>query len=708
MNHCGRFLICVHLALFAFRLFAESPATVGENDHRIIRVRFAAEAKEGFLSVIQGPGAFAWKDHGIATITWWNPKGVEESQSVSPGNGWQIDRQSSDKGHTLTCSQAQSGFSFPIHLVAKGDVLTVLIPSNEIVEKGAARLKSIRLLPSFGAGKVGDQGCLVIPKDVGLLCRFRVRKAGEYDIPIYGFNNCNMPLFGLIREEGGFAGIITGGQFNAKLHLTLNAGEQGIYSLDPIFTLRSFAKETRSPDDCSVEYHFLPKGEAGWLDVAKTYRRYNAEIRRIEPLRERVKRSPELAYSAEALEVRMRMGVKPVPTPVLEQTPENEPAIRVFLTYKKLRDIFDEFHRQGIDKTEFCVVGWHSGGHDGRFPQLFPVEKAFGSEKEFREAIAHGQALGYQIVSHDCYDDSYRISKDWSEANVRKKPDGQSWKGSKYAGGQSYNLCRNQAYEVFAKRDEPRVRDLGFKGVHYNDVLSIVGPRPCYDPKHPATPRQDAEASNKILALSKAIFGGVQSEGPLDFTATVLDRVLYIQIHLASIKSQFAFNPLEDSLEMGLPYADEMVPLYPAVYHGTLLYNIWNDCVNTGPGNKFYLRNIEYGGMPAAYFYGHFWLDPTKNWLGERDLHYDSPEGLQAAVAGLKKVYGDLQKIKHLQMELIEGYNRLAEGVYETVYSNGERVVVNYTGVPCTAVAGEKVPAKGFTLIGHPRSRSDR
>ena len=472
-------------------------------------------------------------------------------------------------------------------------------------------MKSIRLLPCFGAAKEGDKGYMVIPKDVGLLCNFKNKKPGEYDIPIYGFNNCNMPLLGMVRDESGFAGIITSGQFDAQLHITTNSGVRGTYSVDPIFKLRSFVKEKRLSDDLNIQYHFLVKEEANWLGVAKRYRKYNTEYRKIQPLRDRVKSSPELAYSAQALEVRMRMGVKPVPTPVLEQTPENEPLMRTFLTFKKLRDIFDEFHNQGIDKTEFCVVGWHSGGHDGRFPQLFPVEQVFGGEEELRKSIAHGQSLGYQIVSHDCYDDSYRISKDWDEKNVRKNPDGQLHKGSRYAGGQSYNLCRIQAYEVFAKRDEPMVKELGFKGVHYNDVLSILGPTACYDPKHPATRRQDAEASNKILALSKEIFGGVQSEGPLDFTATVLDRVLYITIHF------------KESPVTGLPYMDELVPLYPAVYHGTLLYNIWNDCVNTEPGNEFYLKNIEYGGMPVAYFYGHFWLDPGKNWLGDRDLHYD-------------------------------------------------------------------------------------
>jgi hypothetical protein len=676
-----------------------SPHSEGNQSGLQVTMKLKQVSGDRKLSVFLKGSPRSWDTDTLAILSWWDAQGKVQTQAVSVADGWETERKSIGKGYKLICSQPSAGVSFQLDLTVKGDVLTASVPLTGIMEEGEVRLKSIRLLPGFGAAVEGEEGYMVIPKDVGLLCNFRDKEPGKYEIPVYGFNNCNMPLFGIVRGESGCAAIITSGQFDAKLNVALNTGVQGVYSIDPVFTFRSFAKEERLAENISVEYHFLGKEEAGWLGIAKKYRNYNTEYRKLQPLRERVKNSPELAYSAEALEVRMRMGVKPVPTPVLEQTPENEPPIRTFLTFQKMRDIFDEFHVQGIDKTEFCIVGWHSGGHDGRFPQLFPVEETFGGEAELRKSIAHGQSLGYQIVSHDCYEDSYRISKDWSVENVRKKPDGQLWKGSQYAGGQSYNLCRIQAYENFAKRDEPRVRDLGFKGVHYNDVLSIVGPNPCYDPKHPATRRQDAEASNKILALSKEIFGGVQSEGPLDFAATVLDRVLYIRIHLGSIKSTFTFNPLDKSAEMGFPYADEIVPLYPAVYHGTMLYNIWNDCVNTGPGNKFYLKNIEYGGMPVAYFYGHFWLDPDKNWLGERDLRYDNKEGLQKAVESLRPVYDDLQKIKHLQMEFIEGHSQLATGVFETVYSNGERVVVNYTDTPYRVATGEEVPANGFGLL---------
>ena len=242
-----------------------------------------------------------------------------------------------------------------------------------------------------------------------------------------------------------------------------------------------------------MQYHFLPPEQATWLGVGKRYRQYNFARRGVQPLRKRMAASPELAYSAQAMEVRLRLGVKPVPYKLTEQTPENEPPMRVFCTFARVRDILDEFQRQGISRAEFCLVGWNSGGHDGRYPQIFPVEPALGGEAELRATIRHGQSLGYQMTAHDCYYGAYRISEDWSEDYLRKRFDGQLRKGGIWGGGQSYNICLPKAYELFAKRDIPKIRALGFRGMHYTDVLSMIGPRPCYDPRHPTTRQQDAQ-----------------------------------------------------------------------------------------------------------------------------------------------------------------------------------------------------------------------
>jgi hypothetical protein len=213
-----------------------------------------------------------------------------------------------------------------------------------------------------------------------------------------------------------------------------------------------------------------------------------------------------------------------------------------------------------------------------------------------------------------------------------------------------------------------------------------LGPRPCYDPGHPETRRQDAEATNRILSLARETFGGSQSEGSLDFAAPALDRFMYI-------------HNSESSLLL-LPYVDKCIPLYPVVYHGVLLYNLSNKTVNAMPGEVLYLKNIEYGSLPLEYFYSNFIIEGSgrKNWMGDNDYHYDSLEGLKTAVVSIKQVYSEFETLKHLQLEFIEGHKQLAEGVFETVYSNGESLVVNYNDEPYQLASGEKVSAKGFYL----------
>jgi hypothetical protein len=635
------------------------------------------------LTVRRAEDKTEWLGDALAEVGYWDCDGKERSQTLTPANGWKMERKA---GRTL-CRQEALGFALALDLAEARDVLTVRARAADVKESGAARLKTLRLLPRFGAACEGDEGHLVIAQQSGALCHFRDKKPGQHFVSVYQSScQCPMPLFGAVRGKSAVAGIVTGGQFDARVCVSTCWGPQKQYAIDPVFTLRSFREEKRLPDEIAVEYHFLPPAEANWIGIGKRYRQYNFAQRGIRPLRERAKASPGLAYSAGSLEVRIRLGVKPVPCEIKEQTPETEPPLRIFCNFARVRDILDEFHRQGIKNTEFCLVGWNRGGHDGRYPQVFPVEPALGGEAALRTTIKHGQSLGYQMVAHDCYTDAYRISEDWSEEYLRKNPDGKPRKGGAWGGGQSYNVCLARAYDLFAKRNLSRTRKLGFKGLHYSDVLSIIGPFPCYDAHHPQTRRQDAEATVLILALAQKTFGGVQSEGSLDFTAPALDRLLYVDCD--------KWLPL-----MKRPYVDTCVPLFETVYHGTLLYSLSTDTVNSQPGEAAYLKTIEYGAAPLAYFYGHFVLDPTKNWLGKRDYRYDDAAGLKQIVAGLRRVYDDVERLKHLQMEFIEGHRKLADDVFETAYSNGQRVVVNYREQQHTLPSGVVVPAMSWLLV---------
>ena len=689
----------LHLLLtFAMAIAVSAGATAAEKNDKITEsakseepaakpLKWQVETQTGEITVHRADGGPQWHGSHLAEITYWDAGGAEQHQAVRPQTGWTIQRQPIANGCQLVCRQDALQFSLSVRFSVQGDVLTADVPAAEVAEAGPARLKTLRLLPRFGAAEEGNKGYLVIAQQSGALCYFRAKRPAERRVKVYqSICQCPMPLFGMVCGVGGLAGIVTSGQYDTQFCISTAWGAEKQYAIDPVFTLRSFVKERRLPDNLTVEYHCLPENEASWLGVGKRYRAYNFARRGVRPLRARAAASPGLAYSAGALQVRIRLGVKPVPPEIKEQTLKNEPPMRVFCTFAQVRDIIDEFHRQGIDRAEFCLVGWNRGGHDGRYPQVFPVEPELGGEAELRKTIRYGQSLGYQVVAHDCYYGAYRIAEDWSEEYLRKQANGEPKKGGAWGGGQSYNICLTRADELFVRRDLPRIRALGFQGVHYSDVLSILGPRPCYDPRHPQTRREDAEAAVRILARAQKIFGGAQSEGSLDFAAAALDRALYVDCD--------KWSPLDKK-----PYVDLRVPLYGLVYHGVLLYNLSTELVNSVPGEAGYLRNIEHGGSPLAYFYGHFLTDKSKNWMGRRDYRYDSAEGLKQAVSELRRVSDDFQRLGHLQMEFLDGHRRLAEGVFETTYSNGQRVVVNYGDKPYSLGENEAVPPLGYRLL---------
>ena len=52
--------------------------------------------------------------------------------------------------------------------------------------------------------------------------------------------------------------------------------------------------------------------------------------------------------------------------------------MRAACTFRRVRELADECKAQGLEGAEFQLVGWNLRGHDGRWPQAFPVEEALG------------------------------------------------------------------------------------------------------------------------------------------------------------------------------------------------------------------------------------------------------------------------------------------------------------------------------------------
>ena len=546
---------------------------------------------------------------------------------------------------------------------AKG-VVKVLLKRGELPPNVA----TVAVLPDFASAKMGEDGYFVMPN--GELGTFREQN-GERTARNY----MPMPLFGMKNPRATFAAIVTGLPYDFKL---VTRAKEGVYTIAPSFELGG----REAYDDIAIEYHLLTGDQADYSGMAKVYRDYQLARKACVPLKERIKTRPELAYAAKSIEVRIRNGWKPMPTSVTNQTRATEPPMKVAVTFERVGDILDAFKRQGIERAEVCLVGWNQKGHDGRFPELFPVEEQLGGEAKLRKLIKKAQAMGYQIVCHNNSYDAYMIADTWDAEYIIKKPDGSLSTHAVYSGGRCYDICPQRSFERFAQNELRAIADLGFRGLHYNDVLTVVQPRDCFDPRHPLNKNQGAAWVGKIMGEAQTVMGGSASEGGHDFCCGQLDYALYASI-----------VPPKPH-----PLVDRFVPFWQLVYHGIILSNPFPPTCNfTIKDAATRLMLTEFGGRPFFYFYSNY-RDNGNAWMGVEDLTCENDETLKASVAKIKEGYDEFNALSHLQPEFMERHEAVDKDVYRAVYSNGAEIICNYRKDPFS-YKGRTVQPMKYVLV---------
>ncbi len=556
-----------------------------------------------------------------------------------------------------------STIAIPVDVTCTDNVITARLPADTI----PAGTKTLDFLPAFFTGHEGEEGYMVFPGN--MLCRF----SGHGNVKTQPTSPL-MPLFGAVTPAFAFAGIVTGDRADSVILADIQDGNYRAY---PRFHLDGDG----APQDLEVTYHFLTGADANYSGMARVYRNMRLSAG-LQPLTERIKNRPELAYAVEAPYIRIRMGWKPVPSPVTEQTLETEPPMFTACDCDQVGRLLDAMQTAGVDKAELCLVGWNIRGHDGRWPQALPVEEGIGGESALRSLIQKTQSMGYQITCHTNSSDAYSIADCWDEGFVRKNKDGSLQKGGAWSGGQMYNTCPMATYDISCRMLD-QVADLGFRGLHYIDVISVVPPRKCADPNHPLNKTEDMAWNQKIFRYASDKIGGIASEGGFDHMSDILDYGLYI--HFGGNRK----NPL----------CDEDIPLWQLVYHGIILHNPSTNTVNYPIKDvDSLLEEVEFGGRPSFYYYSRFVTESAgrKNWMGETDMRCGTAEELAESVDALSRSYSEYQLRKALQYQFMENHEKLAEGVYKVTYTDGTVILVNRGEEP---YAPAELAGKSYKII---------
>ena len=277
--------------------------------------------------------------------------------------------------------------------------------------------------------------------------------------------------------------------------------------------------------------------------------------------------------------------------------------------------------------------------------------------------------MGYQITAHTNSSDAYTISNRWNEADCLVLKDGRiSVDPNAWSAGRMYQLCP-RAGLAQAKELLPQVADLGFRGLHYIDVISLHPPRKCYSNKHPLNKKESAAVNDELMSLTRKLFGGFSSEGAYDVNIGNLDFALLV--HSFTLKEE-------------LPICDRVIPLWELVYHGIVLHNTsWEtgtfnlhpEEAGTVENEKKRLKNIEFGGRPVVYFHFDFLGHEEQLGMG---YAVKTDEIMADSVSRLKVLHDDFEKLSFLQYEFMESHEMIDENVFETTYSDGSKIIVNY------------------------------
>lgn len=457
----------------------------------------------------------------------------------------------------------------------------------------------------------------------------------------------------------------------------------GIYSSK----LKYILKDVDPYEDLVLKIYSLEGDDADYSGMGRLYRKLFVEGR-IRPLPERAAENPLLKYAIDNPEIRIRQAWKPVPTPAPDQNLDNEPSVRVKVTFDRCREIVNALRKGGVEGAQLTLVGWNLKGHDGRFPTVFPPEITLGGEPALKKLICHAQKEGYQIVPHICTGDSYRVSEDFDERDLAVKADGQFDNNFIYGSGRMYKLCNKVSYEKFVQPLNDSLRAYGFRGLEYNDVYSTIPPLTCHSPEHPLNARESTEYVKMILADGAAKIGGIGSEGGYDHVADVLDFALYVTM------SDGKPNPGR--------LKDEYIPIWHIIYNGYIFSCPFSQSVNyplkpAGIGMKV----IEYGCHPTFYYYSAH-RDDSKNWIGtkELDLKCETEAELETSVNTVKVGYDYLREYGYIQYLTMDRHEMLEPSVYLSTFSDGTRTLCNYSDEPFVFEGVEVAPAKWHIFKG--------
>lgn len=612
--------------------------------------------------------------------------------------------ESIENGAKVTFQFVKEKLEFAMEYRLLADGFEVTIPEASIKEGGKAKFVSIEPLPFWNAASDKEEGAIFLPDGSGALMKYRASHPqffAGYSEMIYGTDpayvtqshenidqmwrqrlapkeKIALPVFGNYRDGIGSLGIVTKGQYDAKVNGTpsgiraisyYRTSAEFVYRWNDVIFIGTsgeipFFQGDWIKGDRQTRYLLLQDEQADYVGMARAYGKYLQAEQGVKPIEQ----------TASPLKVKLMGGI--LRDEVLGKT------FISMTTFEQASEIIDAFQQKGIANLELIFSGWSDDGLYGDQPDHFPVEKKLGGAKELKELAAYAANKGVLLYLEANY------ARAFSESDGMKKNkdairgmDREVAPSTDYFIGSRWNNNSRMFYwmkpeRVINKHLNKELDDyakLGISGVHlaywgdtlYSDI----------DTKSLTTRGETASAWVEAADAVREAAGG----------ASVDYGFAYMLGHIDGISQA----PLDSSHFI---YNDETVPFYQIAVRGLVPYsanaiNLRNDAQNE------LLRMVEYGALPSLELTyepvaklqrtmeDRLWSSQYTTWLDDAAMQYKELEQIYTAISN----------------QAIADHEQLGSSVYRTTYANGTKVIVNYGSAPAS-IDGISVPAAGYVM----------
>ncbi|GIP17253.1 hypothetical protein J40TS1_28950 [Paenibacillus montaniterrae] len=587
-----------------------------------------------------------------------------------------------------------------------GDSLLATIPVADIQYPDAYPVNMVTMLSFFGAGDAQEAGSILVPDGSGALIHFNNGKTKypAYQQAVYGLDmtmeatedanqeqKVRLPVFGIIREDSAFLGIIEQGAaaatINADVSGRLNSYNyvypsfyvvnKGDVTLDANGQRRTLPKFQEQPmqTDYTVRYVFLGKEQASYPQMAQYYQSYLQERNALPQPLEKSENTESTFYVELIGSISKLKHMAGIPYQALEP----------LTTFDQAKSIIAQLEERNIKKLAVKYAGWYNGGLDHKVPSKVTVDKGIGGSSGLKEFIAFAEEK--QL---DLFLESALVMANSSKGfNERKQA------------SRTLREIPAMLYPVdlaLNRRDREKAPSYIISPRYVESyTASLLKGLGKYEPNGIAL-RDLADLLNSDFLKNKQI-DRVQSE-QISVRALQMIEEQSLQM-LADGGNAYALPYVTHLTNAPMTSSkfkieDETIPFYQMVIRGFIDYAGTPYNLSTYTNERQYvLKALEYGSN--VYFKWIYEPNYSIKDTDQNDLYAVNYEiWLDQATAIYNEVNDFLQLVGSKR---IVDHEKLSEGVYKTTYENGMYVIVNYSTSQVT-VDGKIIDAEGYVTGG--------